>query len=156
MDMLLETVELDADEANEMLFKVNVEGHAVGPARVRLVCEVNDMAVMFPGRPSTDGLVQFIIPKNALREGKHHSMIEVLVDNKFFVPVEFNVELKKQVQVFAEAVKYVKPQPTELKVSAVPIVVKRQQPIQTTQQTQQQRSDTLAARFAVRKSSSRE
>lgn len=147
MDTLLETLELDADEANEMLFKVNVEGHAVGPARVRLVCEVGDVAMMFPGRPSTDGLIQFIIPKNSLKEGKHHSLVEVMVDNKYFVPVEFNVEIKRQVQVVVETVKYVKPQ-SELKITAAPIIVKKTQP--TTQPIVVSQQSTLAAKFKHR------
>lgn len=123
---LVETVDLDADENNELLFKVNVEGHVVGPAKVRLVCESEDMSYMFPGRPASDGLVQFVVHKAAsLKEGTYPTRVEVLIENRYFVPVTFNINLKKAVQVFAEAVQIPRVvKQSDVKVSAVPVVVK--------------------------------
>lgn len=124
---IVETVTLDSDESNELLFKVNIEGHVVGPAKVRLVCESDDMSYMFPGRPADDGLVQFLLHKAAgMKEGTYPARVEVLIENRYFIPVEFNIELKKVVQVFAEAVKVVprQSQRQDIKVSAAPIIVK--------------------------------
>lgn len=102
---ITETVELDVDEINELLFKINIEGHISGPAKVRMICEGDDVSYMFPGRPDKDGLVQFVIAKNSgLGEGTYPSKIEVLIENRYFVPVQFNVLIKKAVQVFAEVV----------------------------------------------------
>lgn len=127
-ETLLETVQLDQAESNELLFKVQIEGHVSGPAKVRLVCESEDMSFMFPGRPAgEEGLVQFVLHKAAgLKEGIFPARIEVLIENRYFVPVEFNIEMKKAVQVFAEAVKL--PQVIrrqEITVSASPVTVKK-------------------------------
>ena len=172
---IVETIELDADESNELLFKVNIEGHVVGPAKVRLVCESDDMSYMFPGRPSDEqGLVQFVLHKTAgLKEGTYPARVEVLVENRYFVPVSFNIEVKKTVQVFAEAVSLPKPvkRDSDVRVSAVPVIVKPKkmpQPvvIEGPQRVQEKntvvqpivekkslsRPKTLADRYRVRKS----
>jgi hypothetical protein len=131
-ETLIETVQLDSEENNELLFKVNVEGHVSGPAKVRLVCESNDVEFMFPGRPAGDeGLVQFVLHKSAgLKPGTYPSRIEVLIENRYFVPVEFNIELKKTVQVFVEAVNRPTPvKKNDVQVSAVPVVSSKPTPL---------------------------
>lgn len=50
MESLLETIDLDIEESNELLFKVKVEGADPAPVKVRLVCESGDMAYMFNGQ----------------------------------------------------------------------------------------------------------
>lgn len=123
---LVETVELDVDESNELLFKVAIEGHVVGPAKVRLVCESDEMAYMFHGRPASDqpGLVQFILNKG-LAAGTYPARIEVMVENRYFVPVNFNIEMKKAVSVVVESVQAVKiVKRDDVKVTASQIVVK--------------------------------
>lgn len=133
MDELLETIDLDMEESNELLFKVNVEGAAASPARVRLVCEAGAMAYMFNGHPTEDeGVVQFIIPQMTGRldeEGTCLARVEVLIENRYFAPVQFGINFKKAVKVFAEAVSIpqVKKQ-TGITVSAAPVVVKKQEP----------------------------
>ena len=57
MEPTLETIVLDAEENNELLFKVKVEGADNVPAKVRLVCESGELAYMFNGySTSTDGV----------------------------------------------------------------------------------------------------
>lgn len=107
MDPLLEIVDLDMEENNELLFKVKIEGADPAPARVRLVCESGDLAYMFNGRlAGQDGLIQFNLPvmKDKLKEGIYQSRVEVLVDNRYFAPVQFQINFKKAVKVVAEAV----------------------------------------------------
>lgn len=129
MEPLLETVDLDVEESNELLFKVKVEGVDQAPAKVRLVCEDGDVAYMFNGHPtSEEGVVQFLLPvmKGRLKEGEYLSKVEVLIENRYFAPVTFNINFKKAVTVVAEAVQVpqrkVAPQ---VSVTAVPIVVKK-------------------------------
>lgn len=126
MEPLLETIDLDMEESNELLFKVKVEGADPAPAKVRLVCESGDLAYMFNGRAAGgDGLVQFNLPvmKDKLREGLYQARVEVLIENRYFAPVQFQVNFKKAVKVVAEAIN-VAPRKAapEVKVSAVPVV----------------------------------
>lgn len=171
MEHLTEVITLDSEESNELAFRLKVEG-ADSPAKVRLVCEHGDMSFMFAGKgTSEEGVVQFIVPqmKNKLQEGTYPARVEVLIDNRYFVPVEFQMQFKKTMQVFAESVK-VAPAvtKTDVRVSAVPVVVKTskqaqqapvtQRPVvvenskpaqQVTNQTaQQQASSTLKEKFS--------
>lgn len=123
---LVETIELDSDEDNELLFKVNIEGNVVGPAKVRLVCEADNVSYMFPGHAVTQpGLVQFVIQRGSgLKDGSYPARVEVMVENRYFVPVSFNVELKKKVSVVVEhvAAPKVVVKKDDVKVSAVPVI----------------------------------
>lgn len=132
METLTETVDLDVEESNELAFKIKVEGTANSPARVRLVCEGPEMSYMFNGRGTgDDGIVQFIMPKmsDKLQEGIYQARVEVLIENRYFSPVQFQINFKKAVKVVAEALflqpKIVKP---EISVSAAPIVVAKPAP----------------------------
>jgi len=105
---------------------------------------------MFPGRGTQeDGVVQFVIPqmKGKIQEGLYSARVEVLVENRYFSPVQFQLNFKKTMRVFAEAIQIVQPTKQEIKVSAVPLVVQQpvvqqpiiqqaamQQPVQTVQQ----------------------
>ena len=132
MESLIETIDLDMEESNELAFKLKVEGTANSPAKVRLVCEGSDVSYMFNGRgTSEEGVVQFVLPqmKDKLAEGTYQARVEVLIENRYFSPVQFNINFKKAVKVVAEALfvspKVVKP---EISVSASPILVSRPAP----------------------------
>jgi hypothetical protein len=131
METLIETVDLDVEESNELAFKIKVEGTANSPARVRLVCEGPDISYMFNGRGTNeDGVVQFIMPKmnDKLQEGIYQARVEVLIENKYFSPVQFQINFKKTVKVVAEAL-FLQPRiaKPEISVSAAPIVVAKPQ-----------------------------
>lgn len=126
-DQQFETIELDLEENNELLFKVNIEG-ASSPARVRLVCEAEDIGYVFDGHPTEEsGVVQFLIPEmsNRLRtEGTCEARVEVLIENRYFIPVKFGINFKKSVKVFAESMQVHNPRKqAEVHVSASPIIV---------------------------------
>lgn len=127
MEQFLETIDLDIEEANELLFKVKVEGIDQAPAKVRLVCETGEVDYMFQGHSTPDeGVVQFVLPnmKGKLKEGQYLSRVEVLIENRYFAPVQFNINFKQAVRVVAEAVRLParKPAPT-VTVTASPIIV---------------------------------
>jgi hypothetical protein len=133
MEQMLETVDLDVEEPNELLFKVKVEGIDQAPASVRLVCESGgDMSFMFEGKATgQDDIVQFQLPilKDKLKEGTYLSKVEVLVENRYFAPVIFNINFKKAVRVVAEAVRVVpRPPVPQVKVTASPITVVKKAP----------------------------
>lgn len=130
MDPLLETIDLDIEEANELLFKVKVEGVAPSPAKVRLVCEVGEMGYVFQGHAvaGEEGMVQFLLPvlKGKLQEGLYQSRVEVLIENRYFAPVQFNVNFKQAMKVVAEAVRAPERRvPQQLTVTASPVVVQK-------------------------------
>lgn len=123
-----EPIVLDVEETNELLFKVKVEGTDPSPAKVRLVCEGEDgVSYMFSGRPGQDDLVQFVIPamNGKIKEGSYVGSIEVLVESRCFVPVQFNINFKKTVKVMAEVYKPALPPPPKVTVTATPIIVKK-------------------------------
>lgn len=128
MEPLSETIALDIEESNELLFKVTVEGAGASPAKVRLVCEGDDVAYMFNGRGTGDeGVVQFMLPTmaNRLKEGAYPARVEVLIENRYFTPLQFQIDFKKTVKVVAESLVVKQKTVQDLKVNAVPIVVKR-------------------------------
>lgn len=132
MEPFLETIDLDVEEASELLFKVKVEGIEPAPAKVRLVCEAGEVAYMFNGHPTPeDGVVQFLLPvlKDKIREGVYSSRVEVLIENRYFAPVNFNINFKKAVKVVAEAVQVPQRRTVpQVSVTAAPIVVKKPAP----------------------------
>jgi len=138
MEPLLETISLDLEESNELLFRVKIEGTEPSPAKVRLVCESGDLAYMFNGYPTQEeGVVQFLLPvlKDKISEGMYLSRVEVLIENRYFAPVNFNIDFKQAVKVVAEAIQMPQRRPTpQTTVTASPIVVKR--PVVPTPQVQ--------------------
>lgn len=160
---MLETIDLDVEESNELLFKVKVEGLDQAPTKIRLVCEAGDVAFMFNGQPTGNDVVQFTLPvlKDKLKEGMYHSKVEVLIENRYFAPVEFNINFKKAVRVIAEAIRMpARVAPPQVKVTATPIVVKKPAPLPApvsvkaqapVQQRQvQQPSSTLKERYVTK------
>lgn len=130
MEPLTESIELDIDESNELAFRIKMEGAAHSPAKVRLVCEGEDFAYMFNGYGTGEPeVVQFTLPKMTakLAEGEYPARVEVLVENRYFAPLQFQIKFKKTVSVVAEAVKVVtRPVKSEIKVSATPVIVQKQ------------------------------
>lgn len=129
VDKLLETIELDIEEPAELTFKVKVEGVDPAPAQVRLVCEAGALSLMFDGRSVGNDMVQFDLPTMSghLKEGTYLGRVEVLIENRYFAPVRFNLELKKAVTVVAEAVRVVARRPVEPVVKVTAEAVARAQ-----------------------------
>ena len=132
MDPLLETVSLDIDESNDLTFKVKMEGTTSSSAKVRLVCEGKDFSYMFNGYGTgEDEVVQFTIPSmvNKVPEGTYDARVEVMVENRYFTPLRFQIAFKKTLSVVAESIQ-VRPRTTrqEIKVTAAPVAPRRVEP----------------------------
>ena len=157
----METIELDPEETNELLFRVQIEGADPSPAKIRMICESDDGGVVFNSKPGPDGLVRFDIPslKGRLSEGTHPARVEVMIENKFFVPIEFNVHLKKKVVVVAESVVARRPvQPTitvtakqEIQQAKKPSVPVQSRPVPVSPKPQEKRTSALRERMEQRK-----
>ena len=126
MEPLTETIELDLEESNDLTFKIKMEGTAMAPAKVRLVCENEDFAYMFNGYGTgEDEVVQFTLPRmdKKINEGTYNARVEVLVDNRYFAPLQFQINFKKTLSVVAEAIQVVKKAAKpEITVTATPVV----------------------------------
>lgn len=122
----METVELKLDEDNSLVFEVKIEGDSRGQPIYRLVCEAGNMSYGFKGEPSEDG-IQVTIPKLAesLRPGTYDAHLEVVIENKLFIPLQFQTKFDVSTKVVAEAVKVVSKKPVENVVSASVSVVKK-------------------------------
>lgn len=127
----MDNIEIDIDEAIELLFKVQIEGTEI-PVRTRLVCEGKDMGFLFSGGFTEDpGVVQFVIPsmKGKITEGEYRTKLEVLIENRCFSPIEFMLRFKKQITVTAESLSHAvtKKVSIEIKPTAVLVEVRRPQ-----------------------------
>jgi hypothetical protein len=99
-------IALNLDEANQLLFKMNVKGTNKSPSTVRLVFEGKDFVYGISGTPAEDeDFYKFDVPAlhNKLDEGSYSTKVEVVVDGRYFVPVEFSTEFKRPMQVQAES-----------------------------------------------------
>lgn len=157
MEPLTETIDLDIDESNELAFKIKMEGASSSPAKVRLVCEGDDFSYMFNGYGTGEPeVVQFTLPRMSakLSEGTYKARVEVLVENRYFAPVQFDINFKKTLSVVAESI-VVKPKAVqpEIKVSATPVVVQKPQPVAQIKFEQRPEPKTVAK--AVTESSER-
>jgi len=102
----MDTIDLHLDNDNELLFKVTVEGSREAETVCRLMLEKDDFSYVFSGGMSPDGEVKVVIPtlKKNLTEGDYNAHLEVLVDDRIFVPLTFNARFKESVKVTAESV----------------------------------------------------
>lgn len=103
---LTEAIQLDIDERNDLDFSIRVEGAANAATSVRMVLENEDFSYMFKGRLTDEAnVVKFSIPSlKHIKEGMYPARVEVIVDNKIFLPVEFDIDLKRPVSVVVEQV----------------------------------------------------
>mgnify|MGYP001184522251 FL=1 len=102
----MDTIDLHLDSDNELLFKVTVEGSREAETVCRLMLEKDDFSYVFTGGMSADGEVKVVIPtlKRNLSEGKYNAHLEVLVDDRIFIPLTFNANFKESVKVTAESI----------------------------------------------------
>ena len=132
------SIDLDIEESNELLFKIKIEGTDPSPAKVRLVCEssAGEISYMFSGQADQDDNISFNIPPmiNKLKEGNYTGKIEVLVENRYFSPMQFEINFKKTMKVVAESLQVVKKTaPVQsVTVTSSPIIVVKQRDTSTT------------------------
>lgn len=99
-------IKLQLDEENSLTFDVSITGDAHNDPIYRLVCEGDGVSYVFQGSRVDDG-VKVIIPPltGRLREGDHNSHLEVIIDDKLFVPLSFVANFNAPVSVVAENVR---------------------------------------------------
>lgn len=106
----METLELKLDENNELYFTVHVEStSSSGAVKVRMITEsdVDGIQHSFLGKINSNGDVVVNVPslknKFAISENKEYTAkLEVLIENRCFTPLEFNLKFKDSIKVEAK------------------------------------------------------
>lgn len=101
----MEKIELDLDNENEMTFNVVIEGTRPGEPLCRLMIENEDMSFSMQGDFLPNNEVSIIVPplKGILKEGDYDSYLEVLVDDRVFIPLEMKINFEQSIKVVAES-----------------------------------------------------
>lgn len=123
----MEKIDLDLDNENEMTFNVVIEGTRPGEPLCRLMIENEDMSFSMQGDFLPNNEVSIVIPplKGMLKEGNYDSYLEVLVDDRVFIPLEMQINFEESVKVMAETVKRKKRKPVKATASLVSANVKK-------------------------------
>jgi hypothetical protein len=104
----MKPIDLMLDNDNELRFKVSIEGTRPGTSVCRLMLEGPEMSYSFKGQQTPDNEVVVNIPsmKGIIKEGVYDVHLEVVVDDRIFIPLEMKTNFEKSVSVTAEAVNY--------------------------------------------------
>ena len=101
----MESFDIHLDQENELAFNVTVEGTEEADLRYQLVLESEKMNYSFMGSADSSGEISFTIPplQKMLSEGTYNTRLEVVVDDRIFVPLTMHTNAKKQIKVVAES-----------------------------------------------------
>jgi hypothetical protein len=99
-------IEFKLDEHNDVTFEVDIRGSekATSSPIIRFVCESGDITYGFKGEYTGNGEVSFEIPplKGKVEEGRAKGKLEVILEDKYFVPIEFGIDFVAPTEVVAE------------------------------------------------------
>ena len=147
----MSSIDLLLDEENELTFALKIEGTRPATAQCRLVLENKDMSLIFNSDTYDGEEVSIVLPplSHVLKEGQYNMNLEVIVEDKFFKPLELVGNFEKSISIVAEAVtkkkEILKPQ---VKLSNVKVksgqrrVVKKEAPVLERKQTKVLESKT--------------
>lgn len=123
----MEKIDLDLDNENEMTFNVMIEGTRPGEPLCRLMIENEDMTFSMQGDFLPGNEVSIVVPplKGILKEGNYDSYLEVLVDDRVFIPLEMKINFEESIKVVAESVSKKKRIPVKATASLVSASVKK-------------------------------
>jgi len=147
----MSSIDLLLDEENELTFALKIEGTRPATAQCRLVLENKDMSLIFNSDTYNGEEVSIVLPplNHVLKEGQYNMSLEVIVEDKFFKPLELVGNFEKSISIVAEAVtkkkEILKPQ---VKLSNVKVksgqrrIVKKEEPALERKQTKVLESKT--------------
>lgn len=127
----LEQITLELDEAFSLELNVSVNGTNKGPSVVRLCLESGDCSFVFNGKKSLSEAndYKFDIPamlKHDVAAGTYEAKVEVIVENRYFVPAKFELKFEEAVRVVVS--ESAKPKVKKQVESAKPTVTVTQKP----------------------------
>ena len=124
-------MKLSLDRENILEFNVDIQGYAntstTKAPKVRMILEQKSMGFCMVATKE-DKTYSVVIPemKNIMESGVCDARMEVIIDNKYFVPWESQIEFDKEVKV--EAAPIVKSEPEPLSVQAQPVIKEEPEP----------------------------
>ena len=124
--MIMEDIKLSLDRENILEFNVDIQGYANTSTnkvpQVRMILEQKNIGFCMSAKKE-DKSYSVIIPemKNILEAGVCDARMEVIIDNKYFVPWESKIEFDKEVKVEAAPIINSDPQ-VAMSVKAQPII----------------------------------
>ncbi len=122
----MEDIKLSLDRENILEFNVDIQGYANTTVnkkpQVRMVLEQNNIGFCMSAKKDNNNY-SVTIPemKNILESGVCDARMEVIIDNKYFVPWESKIEFDKEVKVEAAPVVRNDPQ-VSMTVKAQPVI----------------------------------
>ena len=124
-------MKLSLDRENILEFNVDIQGYAntstTKAPKVRMILEQKSMGFCMVATKE-DKTYSVVIPemKNIMESGMRDARMEVIIDNKYFVPWESQIEFDKEVKV--EAAPIIKSEPAPLSVQAQPVIKEEPEP----------------------------
>ena len=125
-------MKLSLDRENILEFNVDIQGYAntstTKAPKVRMILEQKNMGFCMVATKE-DKTYSIIIPemKNIMESGICDARMEVIIENKYFVPWESQIEFDKEVRVEAAAIVRENPQP-DISVQVKPIIKEEPKP----------------------------
>lgn len=115
-------IPLKLDENNTLEFSVDITGDepVQGAPIIRFVCESKDVSYVFEGKYVGGNDVEVEVPpmKGKLKEGTYQTKLEVILEDRYFCPLELEAEFKVSRKVVAEIKQRKKPEPKQADVKA--------------------------------------
>ena len=124
-------MKLSLDRENILEFNVDIQGYAntstTKAPKVRMILEQKNMGFCMVATKE-DKTYSVVIPemKNIMESGVCDAHMEVIIDNKYFVPWESQIEFDKEVKV--EATPIIKSESESLSVQAQPVIKEEPKP----------------------------
>jgi len=124
-------MKLSLDRENILEFNVDIQGYAntstTKAPKVRMILEQKNMGFCMVATKE-DKTYSVVIPemKNIMESGICDARMEVIIDNKYFVPWESQIEFDKEVKV--EASPIIKSEPEVMSVQAQPVIKEEPEP----------------------------
>ena len=118
----MDEVKIQLGQENVLRFKVKIAGLRSKDVKVKaqLVCETADVNYSFPAQSEEDDVIVVIPPKlDLLPAGKHNTMLEVVVGDRVFSPLQITLDCVRPVSVVAEAVRAEVPEAIQVTASVV-------------------------------------
>tara|TARA_Y100000310_G_scaffold305346_1_gene345424 strand:- start:2289 stop:2828 length:540 start_codon:yes stop_codon:yes gene_type:complete len=125
-------MKLSLDRENILEFNVDIQGYAntstTKAPKVRMILEQKNMGFCMVATKE-DKTYSVIIPemKNIMESGICEVRMEVIIDNKYFVPWESQIEFDREVKVEAAPIIREEPQP-DVSVQVKPIIKEEPKP----------------------------
>ena len=127
----MDNIKLSLDRENVLEFNVEIQGYAntsmTKAPQVRLFLEQKNIGFCIAAKKDNK-TYSVVIPemKNIIELGVCDARMEVIIDNKYFVPWESQIEFDREVKV--EAAPIIKSEPELMSVQAQPIIKEEPQP----------------------------